>query len=170
MESLKNGHRKNNMASHADKLTFEYSRITSQIYIGTNQCCQSHFDKRLLKKGIDGDLSLEDGRIDSPFGVKYYMWLPVKDHYAPTQRQFTIGVDFIRSIVDMKGKIYVHCKHGHGRAPTLVAAYFVTQGMGVEEAFAFIKKHRPVVHPNKRQIAAVKRFGKEWYKRNKKEK
>ena len=60
----------------------------------------------------------------------------------------------------MKKKIYVHCKNGHGRAPTLVAAYFVTQGMSTDEAFAFIKKRRSTIHPNKQQVASVKEFEK----------
>jgi len=28
----------------------EYNYITDGIYIGTNQCCQTHFDERLKKK------------------------------------------------------------------------------------------------------------------------
>lgn len=148
------------MPRHSDHVLFEYSRITPQIYIGTNQCCEGHFASELLKKGIDGDLSLEGEKIDAAFGVNYYMWLPVKDHYAPTPQQFRMGVDYMASVVMMGKKIYVHCKHGHGRAPSMVAAYFVTQGMSTQEAFAFIEKRRPTIHPNKRQIASVKAFEK----------
>ncbi len=141
-------------------LTFEYSQITKYIYIGTNMCCQSDFDKSLLKKGIKADISLEEKKIDRPLGVDYYLWLPTKDHIAPTLKQLQIGVDFIKKLVDLKIRCYVHCQRGHGRAPTLVAAYLVSKGMGIDEAFNFIKKKRPTVHPNRKQISAVKKFKK----------
>lgn len=139
-------------------LTFEYSQITPFIYLGTNRCCQRDFDKSLLRKGIRADVSLEEKKIDSPFGVDFYLWLSTKDHLAPTLKQLQIGVDFIKKLVGLKIKCYVHCQRGHGRAPTLVAAYLVDKEMGVEEAFAFIKKRRPEAHPNPKQISAVKRF------------
>ena len=148
------------MSLHPKHVPFEYSRITPQIYIGTNQCCEGHFSSELLQKGIKGDLSLEGEKIDAAFGVEYYMWLPVKDRTAPTQQQFYMGILYLDSVLNMKKKIYVHCKNGHGRAPTLVAAYFVTQGMSTDEAFAFIKKRRSTIHPNKQQVASVKEFEK----------
>lgn len=68
-----------------ESLRFEHSKITKYIYIGTNMCCQqTYFNKNLLKKGIKADISLEEVKIDQPFGVKFYLWLPTKDHKAPT--------------------------------------------------------------------------------------
>jgi len=142
-------------------LTFEYSQITPLIYIGTNMCCQAHFDKSLLKKGIKANISLEEKRLDQPFGVDYYLWLPTKDHQAPTLKQLRMGVAFLKEALKQKMKCYVHCQRGHGRAPTLVAAFLVSEGMNVQEAFAFIKQKRPDIHPNKKQIARVKRL-KNW--------
>ena len=139
-------------------LIFEYSKITNYIYLGTNQCCQVHFKKELLKRGITADISLEKEKIDAPFGVDYYLWLPVKDHAAPSQKQLKIGIDFIEDLIKNKIKVYIHCQRGHGRAPTLVAAYLVSKGKTVEQAVDFIKKKRPVIHPNKVQINALKRF------------
>ena len=149
------------MVKHG-KLTFEYSKITEYIYIGTNQCCQTHFNKKLLSKGIKADISLEKERLDAPFGVDYYLWLPVKDHTAPTQKQLMIGVNFIENLIKNKIKVYIHCQRGHGRAPTLVAAYLISKGKIAEQAVEFIKKKRPVIHPNKIQINALRRFRKKW--------
>src|SRR3989344_2272975 len=139
-------------------LTFEYSQITKYIYIGTNMCCQAHFDKSLLKKGIKADISLEEKKLDNPFGVDYYLWLPTKDHQAPTLKQLEVGVAFLHKLVSQKVKCYVHCQQGHGRAPTLVAAYLVSEGMDVDKAFDFIKKKRPDAHPNPKQIFTVEKF------------
>jgi len=143
---------------HPKKPVFEYSKITNYIYIGTNQCCQLHFNESLLDKGVKADISLEENRLDQPFGVDYYLWLPTKDHKAPTQEQLKIGSDFIKQLVDNKIKVYLHCEHGHARAPTLVAAYFILEGKTVTEAIEFIKKKRSVIHPNQDQIKALEIF------------
>ncbi len=34
---------------HPKRPIFEYSKITEYIYIGSNQCCQDHFKKSLIK-------------------------------------------------------------------------------------------------------------------------
>ena|SRR3989338_7535777 len=139
-------------------LIFEYSQITKFIYIGTNMCCQAHFDKSLLRKRIKADISLEEKRLDQPFGVDYFLWLPTKDHQAPAMKQLRMGVAFLKEALKQKIKCYVHCQRGHGRAPTLVAAFLVSEGMDTQEALALIKKKRPDIHPNKRQMAIVKKF------------
>lgn len=58
---------------HPDDMPFEYSKITDYIYIGSNKCCKGRFVKGLLKEGIRADISLERKKIDSPFGVKFYL-------------------------------------------------------------------------------------------------
>lgn len=138
----------------------EYSKITEYIYIGTNACCQKHFDKNLLKKGITTDISLEEIKMDTPFGIKCYLWLPVKDHTAPSLYQFAMGVSCITNAVKTKNKIYVHCKNGHGRAPTLAAAYFITQGMSVKKAIVFLKTKRAGVNIQPAQLKALRQFEK----------
>jgi len=143
---------------HPKKPVFEYSKITEYIYIGTNQCCYPHFKKSLIKKGIKADISLEEKRLDYPIGVDYYLWLPTKDHKAPTFKQLLIGANFIKNLSDNKIKVYVHCKQGHGRSPTLVAAYFILEGDNVKAALELIKKKRPIIHPNKSQIKALENF------------
>ncbi len=140
------------------KLIFEYSKINKDIYIGTNQCCQVHLNSKLIKKGIRADISLEGKKIDQPFGAKYYLWLPTKDHIAPTQQQLSVGVAHINDLVKNKISVYIHCQRGHGRAPTLVAAYLISKGMGVKEAISYIKKRRKKIHPNKKQIRALEIF------------
>ncbi len=143
------------------RLTFEYSQITPLLYIGTNMCCQRDFDKALLRKGIHADISLEEKKIDSPFGVDFYLWLPTEDHQAPTLQQLTVGVHFLQDLSKQKVKGYVHCERGHGRAPTLVAAYLIAQGMAAEQALSFIKSKRPSTHPNAKQREMLQQWEKE---------
>jgi len=146
---------------HPGAPKFEYNQITDNIFIGTNQCCQKHFDQDLLENGVTADISLEGERIDSPEGVNYFVWLPTEDHTPPTMNQLYIGVENIKKFVDLEIKIYVHCKNGHGRAPTLVAAYFISQGKDVDVAIEAIRDKRPTIHIEDSQIERLKEFRKE---------
>lgn len=145
--------------NHTSKEKLRYSKITPYIYIGTNMLQYSHFE-RLKKLGISVDVDLEGEHIEKiPMrGLDTFLWLPTKNGHAPTHDQMAAGVAFLDQMVSHKKKVYVHCKNGHGRAPTLVAAYLATKGMTPEKAIAFVKKRRPVVHLDKEQIASIKRF------------
>lgn len=137
---------------------FDYDQITDEVFIGTNMCCQFGFSKELLAKGIRADISLEKDRIDAPGGVDYYLWLPTEDHQPPSPCHLDLGVKVLDFFVKNKIKVYLHCKNGHGRAPTLVAAYLKTTGMRVEEAIDFIKSKRPNIHLKEGQVEAIRRF------------
>jgi len=146
------------MNTHPQIKILEYNYIADGIYIGTNKCCQTHFDERLKNEGIEVDISLEEKHIDTPFGVKFYIWIPIKNHTAPTQEQLDFGVSVLEKLISMKKKIYVHCQNGHGRAPTLVAAYLIKQGRKVDEAIEFIKSKRPSIHLEEIQKDALRGF------------
>ncbi len=143
------------MNEHPQIKELEYNYITDGIYIGNNQCCQTHFDEKLKQENIEADVSLEEERVDTPFGVQFYIWIPIKNHTTPTQEQLDFGVSVLEKLVSMKKKIYVHCQNGHGRAPTLVAAYFIKQGKSPNEAIAFLKAKRPTMHLEETQTRAL---------------
>jgi len=146
------------MIRHPRKIPLEYNRVTNYIVVGTNACCQQHFDSALLKKRIRADISLEDKHLDQPWGISYFLWLPTKNHKAPKQEQLTVGVAVLKALVRKKIRTYVHCQRGHGRAPTLVAAYLLSQGKSFPEALKFLKKKRPTIHLEKVQMKALKQF------------
>lgn len=145
---------------HPQIKELEYNYIDDGIYIGTNQCCQTHFDEKLKQEGITADISLEYDRVDAPFGIDMYVWIPIKDHTAPTPEQLDFAVTTIEKLVHMGKKIYVHCQNGHGRAPTMVAAYLTKKGKGVNEAINFIKAKRPSIHLENVQKEALIKFSK----------
>ena len=137
---------------------FDYSRMSDEVFIGTNMCCQVGFSQELLSKGVRADISLEEDRTDAPQGVDYFLWLPTPDGEAPSQERLANGVRFIDHLIRGHVKIFIHCKNGHGRAPTLFAAYLVSQGMSVQEATAFIKSKRPSVHFSEAQLKGLEEF------------
>lgn len=146
--------------THPQIKELEYNYITDGIFVGTNQCCQTHFDEKLKREGIEADVSLEEERVDAPFGVQFYVWIPIKNHTAPTQEQLAFGVATLEKFVAMKKKVYVHCQNGHGRAPTIVAAYLIRQGKSVDEAIAFIRSKRSAMHLEDVQKASLIEFSK----------
>lgn len=139
-------------------LKFNYNKITPYIYLGSNSCCIIHFKKELLAQGITADISMEQERIDQPEGVDFFLWLPTVDHTAPSMKQLVTGVDCITSLLKQKVKMYLHCKNGHGRAPSMLAAYFISQGMTVDEALETIARKRSEIHLENVQVKQLQKF------------
>lgn len=145
---------------HPQIKALEYNYITDGIYVGTNQCCQTHFDEKLISEGIEADISLEEERVDTPFGAQFYTWIPIENHTAPTDEQLEFGVATLEKLVAMKKKVYLHCQNGHGRAPTMVAAYLIKQGKSSNEAIAFVKAKRSSMHLEGSQKESLVEFSK----------
>lgn len=145
---------------HPVEIPFEYSQITDHIFIGSNACCLTEFDAMLTEHGITADISLEAERLDAAQGAEFFLWLPTIDHHAPTIDALRVGVCTLGELVDSGNSVYVHCRRGHGRAPTLVAAYFISKGSSVEEAIETIKTKRPQIHLEDEQTAQLHAFAK----------
>lgn len=139
--------------------TANFNQITPQIWIGNNMCCTIH-NQELMKLGFDADIDLEDHRAEEPPETKIYLWLPTKDHHPPSFDQMHTGVATIREMVVRKLKIYIHCRNGHGRAPTLAASYLISQGKSLTEAIEFIRGKRPSIHLQDSQLQALANFEK----------
>lgn len=136
---------------------FEYNEIDNGVFIGTNACCDIHFKKDLLENGIDADISLEAEKVDQPYGVKTYLWLPTIDHRPPSRENIDVGIDVLDTILTQGRKVYIHCKNGHGRAPTFYAAYLILKrDMTADNAVAHIMAKRPTAHIEESQLAFLK--------------
>ncbi|MFZ2167658.1 MAG: dual specificity protein phosphatase family protein [Minisyncoccia bacterium] len=137
---------------------FDYSQVTDEVFIGTNMCCQFGFAKELLTKGVYADVSLEEDKVDAPLGVEYFVWLPTVDGEAPTPDKFAFGVETLEFLAARHIKTFIHCKNGHGRAPTLFAAYLIKQGMSLDAAISLLKEKRPVIHFSESQMKGLHAF------------
>lgn len=141
----------------------DYSQITDQIFIGSDLCkglsCPIH-TQEFERLGICGEINLEIEHAEMPpKNIDAYLWLPVVDRESPTLDQFMIGTSAIAEMVKLKNKIYVHCKNGHGRSPTLVAAYLIRfENKTVEQALEFIKSKRGEIHLEDVQKEALIKF------------
>lgn len=146
--------------------TTDYSLVTSYIYLGSDLCkgwtCPSHA-KEFKKLHIKTEINLEIEH-DEPVApqLEIYLRLPTPDDTAPTHDQLLVATEVLNQSVLSKKVAYVHCKNGHGRSPTVVAAYFIRyQDMAVTTAINLVKEKRPEIHPEKVQITALEQFAKE---------
>lgn len=152
-----------------DGHVFDYSQITDSIFIGSDLCkgnvCPIH-GPEFESLGILVELNLSAERKEiPPDGIDIYSWIPVADGYAPTQEQLDIGTAIMDEAVSQGKRVYVHCKNGHGRSPTMVAAYLIRyQGKGVDEAIDFVARARPEIHVEGAQKEALNKFLERWSK------
>ena len=138
-----------------------YNKIEDFLYAGNNMCCQTHFEMELLSKGITADISLEAERLDNPYGVKYFLWLPWKEDAAPSIELINLALDMLDDLAKQNIKTYVHCKNGHGRTTTFLASYFIRKmKVTADEALNMVKQKRPSMHLNEIQTTFLRDFEK----------
>lgn len=143
------------------------SRITAQIFLG------GQYNLRGLKKiqewGITGIVNMREKpftRINQ-FPTIKYLHLPTKEHTAPSLVDLKTGVQFIQQQVDKGGKIYIHCRWGEGRGPTMVVAYLISTGMSLMQAISQVQTVRPFIRMSQVQLDQLVEFETSLDNRNK---
>ena len=155
--------------SGSEDHSFDYSKITDNIYIGSD-LCKGHFcpihSEQFKALGVTAEINLTaEHKEIPPDHMDIYAWIPVVDQKAPSLDQLEMGSLIIDQTVSKGKTIYVHCKEGHGRGPTMVAAYFIRfKGMDVEAAISTIKQKRLAIHPEEEQLKALEQFRQKWLK------
>jgi atypical dual specificity phosphatase len=69
--------------------------------------------------------------------------VPVVDMTAPTQEQLDQILSSIKRANERNMGVVVHCSAGLGRTGTVLACYFVQQGMSAKNAIARVRRMRP---------------------------
>ncbi|KAG8578665.1 hypothetical protein GDO81_010575 [Engystomops pustulosus] len=83
-------------------------------------------------------------------GHYQYKSIPVEDsHKADISSWFNEAIDFIDSIKNKGGRVFVHCQAGISRSATICLAYLMrTNRVKLDEAFEFVKQRRSIISPN----------------------
>lgn len=87
--------------------------------------------------------------------------IPIMDFTAPTQEDFQAAVEAIRKAKDSGLGAAVHCAAGMGRTGTILAAWFVAEGMTSGEAIQHVRQLRPGSIETEEQEEAVHLFARE---------
>ena len=95
------------------------------------------------------------------YGIEV-LHLPVQDFTPPTQEQLFAFAAEARESLDAGRAVGVHCGAGLGRTGTVLASYFVTEGMTATEAIAEVRKLRPGSIETPEQEQAVHTFQGRW--------
>lgn len=149
-----------NIQSVDDGHRMDYSKVTDNIFIGSNLCkgnvCPVHGPEfKKLNITVEINLIREHEEI-APAALDLYAWIPVPDKGVPNKCQFNLATTIIHEAVENSQNVFVHCKNGHGRSPTVVAAYLIRfKNMSVMESIKLIKAKRPEVHLEEGQVAAL---------------
>lgn len=142
---------------------WRYSQVAPKLYV-----CGQHNARGLaaLKAhGITAIVNLRREFDDRAAGIapEHYLYLPIEDNTAPTPEHLAQGVAFIAEEIARGGAVFIHCGVGVGRAPTMAAAYLVSTGLSPQQAWEVIRRARPFVWPNRRQLASVRQFAESRY-------
>jgi protein tyrosine phosphatase (PTP) superfamily phosphohydrolase (DUF442 family) len=134
------------------------SQITPQIHVGGQYRRRGW--PRLAARGVTAVINMRVEFDDRAAGIAppRYLHLPTVDDHAPEMELLQAGVAFMADEIARGGAVYVHCKSGVGRAATMAVAYFVAQGLSLEQAGARILQVRPFVRPTSVQVEQLERF------------
>ena len=132
------------------------SQITANLFVG------GQYDQRGLKQlralGITAIINM---RMHSVFqeaqyvGMKY-LHLPTPDNTAPKMEDLIKGAEFARAEIEAGGKVYIHCRQGLGRGPTMAIAYLLSLGETYETAYNTVKAVRTFIRPTAVQVRRLK--------------
>jgi atypical dual specificity phosphatase len=102
-------------------------------------------------------LTPESDEVLQEHGLEY-LHLPIEDFHPPTHEQQVAFVQAVEQRLSAGEKVGVHCTAGLGRTGTMLATWFVHQGMGPHEAIAHVRSERPGSIETVEQEEAVVRF------------
>jgi protein-tyrosine phosphatase len=131
-------------------------QITAHLFLG------SQYSKLGLKKlkalGVTAIVNMRQHSVYTKAryeGIKY-LHLPTVDNTPPPLLVLIQGADFIAEEIKNKGIVYVHCRQGLGRGPTMAMAYLIKIGLTFEDAYAMVRKVRVFINPRPGQIKMLK--------------
>lgn len=135
-----------------------YSRITAYLYVGPQ--IGRAGKKQLERWGVTGSINMRAEYDDAAhhLALTQYCYLPTLDGQAPTREQLEHGIAFIHKVLGEGGKVYIHCQSGVGRAPTMAAAYLLSQGSTLAEVLTLIGRARPFIALTGEQLERLRTF------------
>ncbi len=138
------------------------SEITPKIFVGGQPA--TSFWSDLDDWGVGAVVNMRGeynySKVVDPLDLPLtFLHLPTVDNDAPSLLHLKQGVDFIREHVQQKDEgVYIHCWEGLGRGPTMAAAYLISTGLSLQEAWDKIQKVRPFIRPTEAQQKQLQAF------------
>lgn len=149
-----------------------WNRLDDYIILGAIPLVEYHLPLLIEKENIKAilclteshelDVSMMGTPVTKQIALTHYMehcHVPIKDWNATHTQELLRASNFIHRCVLNQKQIYVHCRVGKGRSVLALACYYIQyHHMSVEEAFDYIRYHRPIIQPSSKQIQAAGEF------------
>lgn len=132
------------------------SQITGHLFLGSQYNLLGL--KKLKALGVTAIVNMRthnDYSDAEHAGIKY-LHLPTVDNTPPPLDVLLKGADFMDDEIKNGGVVYVHCRQGLGRGPTMAMAYLIKTGLSFENAYEMIKRVRIFINPRPGQIERLK--------------
>jgi dual specificity MAP kinase phosphatase len=132
------------------------SQITANLFLGGQYNLRGL--QRLREMGITAIINMRMHSVyaEARYQGLQYLHLPTPDNTAPRMEDLIKGAEFARLAIQEGGKVYIHCRQGLGRGPTMAIAYLMRMGATYEDAFATVKRVRPFIRPRRVQVDRLK--------------
>jgi atypical dual specificity phosphatase len=89
----------------------------------------------------------------------FSLQIPIEDMHPPSQAQIQVCLSAIRKAQSSKLGVALHCSAGLGRTGTMLACYFVSEGLSARDAIARVRRLRPGSVETDEQTDAVAEYG-----------
>ena len=132
------------------------SQITAHLFLGSQYNLVGL--KKLKALGVTAIVNMRTTNIYDDAvheGIKY-LHLPTPDNTAPPLETLVQGATFIDDEIKKGGVVYVHCRQGLGRGPTMAMAYLIKLRLTYEDAYARIRSVRKFINPQPSQVKRLK--------------
>lgn len=142
-------------------------QITGHLFLG------SQYNKIGLKKlkalGVTAIVNMRMHNSYNKAGHKgmKYLHFPTIDNTPPPLEVLIEGANFIDEEIKNKGIVYVHCRQGLGRGPTMAMAYLIKLGLTYQDAYNQIRRVRIFINPRQGQIRRLKELEAYYYEHSK---
>jgi protein-tyrosine phosphatase len=87
-----------------------------------------------------------------------FLHVAVDDRDAPSQEQLDAATDWTLAEIAASRKVYIHCRSGIGRSPSVACAVLVAIGYPLADAYQIIRRERPWATFSESQRAALEEF------------
>lgn len=146
--------------------TLKRSQITANLFLGSQYSLIGL--QKLKALGITAIVNMRTHPVfkESQYEGFHYLHLPTVDNTPPPLDTLIKGATFVDNEIKNGGKVYIHCRQGLGRGPTMTIAYLISTGLTFEDAFALVKKVRTFINPRPGQIERLTEL-EQYYQKNK---
>lgn len=136
--------------------TLRRSQITANLFLGSQYTLVGL--QKLKALGVTAIVNMRENPVfsESQYEGFHYLHLPTIDNTPPPLEVLIKGAEFVTREIQSGGKVYVHCRQGLGRGPTMAIAYLISTGLTFNDAFVLVKSVRTFINPRRTQIERLK--------------